>query len=568
MKARFSIYHTLKKCFVLLAFLLVATLAQAQKFTASADKTTVGRDEIFSITFSADASVEDFEAPNFKGLQVLSGPNTSTRLSIYNTKVMRNTSYSFLLRGSNPGDFTIQPATIIVKGRKIKSNPITIIIVKSGSQISQNQPNNSSAKQGVFDKDDLFIELTANKKEVYQGEAVAVECRIYSRGLELQQAQFLNASLEGFVTEEVELQRPLSVSIENHKGKQYQVGVMRKLILYPQKNGTLTIGPLTMDFVGRKLSERNNIIDDFFRGLSGSHIFDDEEPIHAKINSNSLKITVKPLPLMPADYSGFVGNATISASLDKMKTRENEPVTYSVTVGGNGNFNYAQPFKLNLGDKAEVYSPENEEKITKGNDLTGTKTFRYTIVPRSEGKLYIPPVKFSYFDPKQEKFIQLQTNAFNVDVEKGLPVADAQNDDEPETKTNRSFIDEIPFWGWAALGILPVIALLFLFITQNKKQQPKHSPAQPDMEKTNEAALDKLAEAEEWLKRNNLRLFYADLWQAFSGWLQQKTQLQPAEMQQDNIRARLLQNHVSEQETNRILALLQKMEFIRYAPQN
>ena len=574
------IYNIARKCFVLLVLMIINqqnTIAQI--FKATADKTTVTPNEVFTITYSVDEDCDDFAQPNFKDFEVLSGPNVSTRNIRYNTQRMRNTSYSFLLRASKTGTFTIAPASVEVKGKRISSNPVKIAVVDVGNQPSAQ--NNATAKPQVnaFGKDNVFLQLSANKKEIYQGEAIAVTTKIFLREVDIQQYQFLNPAIEGFWVEEVPLPKPTSVAPERVNGKTYQAGTIRKVILYPQKNGKLKVGPMELEALGTRNMNRN-LLDDFFRSRSGG-FFDMDEPIQAQIHSNVLQIQVKPLPQpQPQHFSGFVGDAKIVAKLSDVNAKTNEPITLTVTVAGKGNFNNVQPFVLELGDAAEVYTPETAEELDNtGNDITGTKTFTYTIVPRKEGKLFIPPLKFSYFDPQQGKYLQAQSNAFNVDVAKGKEAAQpdtAQNNTSSTGNNDESLWSRIPVWAWILLLLLPLLALLMYWLKRNKTSLVTAKPAakkavknKAQTETNNKLTEDvqyKLQEAEEWLSRNHLSLFYASLWQAFQLWLQQQTALSTAELNTENIRLALSNKNISAEKTDRIINLLQKLEYIRYAP--
>ncbi|MGZ5243428.1 MAG: BatD family protein [Bacteroidia bacterium] len=580
MKLRNPIYNIAKKGFAIFVLLIISQqFASAPQLKATADKTTVLPNEVFTVTYSVDADGDDFGSPSFRDFEVLSGPNVSTRISVYNTQMMRNTSYSFLLRATKTGTFNIAPASVEVKGKRIRSNSLKITVTNSGNTPSAQGNNKVAPKANIFGKDNVFLQLNANKKEVYQGEAIAVNSKIYLRDVNIQEYQFLNPSFEGFWVEEITLPKPTEVTPERVNGKVYQAGTIRKGILYPQKSGKLKIGPLELEVIGTKNMSRN-LLDDFFSGRSGG-FFDDEEPIRALISSNALQVNVKPLPQpQPQNFSGFVGDVKIVAKLSNFIARANEPVTLTVTVAGKGNFNNVQPFKIDLGDAAEVYTPETAEELDNtGNDITGTKTFTYTIVPRKEGKLFIPPVKLSYFDPQQGKYIQQQSNGFNLNVEKG--VQSAQQDSSPaivanENKDDKNLWQKIPVWLWILLIALPLAGLLLYWF---KRKKSFVIPSKPAIKKTVKNKFElaknaqltedvnyKLQEAEEWFSRNHLSLFYASLWQALQIWLQQQTGLQPAELNTENIRQVLSNKHTSAEDIERIINLLQKLEFIRYAP--
>ena len=63
-----------------------------------------------------------------------------------------------------------------------------------------------------------------------------------------------------------------------------------------------------------------------------------------ELKSDSTDITVVPLPIdhQPADFSGAVGQFSLSASATPVKVSPGEPVTLKLIVTGNGNFDRVQ----------------------------------------------------------------------------------------------------------------------------------------------------------------------------------------------------------------------------------
>ena len=113
----------------------------------SSDKNPAIIGEKVLIQYSIDKQGDNFVSPNFKGLQVLSGPNPSTQssYSFVNGKSESTTSitYSYYIRGVKEGTYNITPASINIKGETINSEIYQIKIVK-GSEKSQSQQNELS----------------------------------------------------------------------------------------------------------------------------------------------------------------------------------------------------------------------------------------------------------------------------------------------------------------------------------------------------------------------------------------------------------------------------------------
>ncbi len=120
-------------------FLFIAlfqyVLVTAQTFTATTNKNKVGLKEQFSLSFSLNDSGDRFVAPNLSNFPVLAGPSTSSSTSMINGRVTKETSYSYRLRAKKMGVFTIYPAKIRVKGKELKSNTLSIQVLKSSPKV-------------------------------------------------------------------------------------------------------------------------------------------------------------------------------------------------------------------------------------------------------------------------------------------------------------------------------------------------------------------------------------------------------------------------------------------------
>ena len=61
--------------------------------------------------------------------------------------------------------------------------------------------------------------------------------------------------------------------------------------------------------------------------------------------------------------------------------------------------------------------PDNSDKSSGG--LSGSQTFEYPFIPRSQGDFTIPPVEYSYYDSNAGKYVTLRTQELNLSVAKG-----------------------------------------------------------------------------------------------------------------------------------------------------
>ncbi|RMD50379.1 MAG: protein BatD, partial [Ignavibacteria bacterium] len=130
----------------LVIFVIVCSNLFAQKFTLTADKTTVGEYESFQVYFEFSGGdinkAENFVAPTFENFRVLGGPNQSTSMQIINGKVSGSLSYSYVLRPQKTGTFTIGPGFINYEGKKYTTGTIKIKVVKGKAPAQRKAQNN------------------------------------------------------------------------------------------------------------------------------------------------------------------------------------------------------------------------------------------------------------------------------------------------------------------------------------------------------------------------------------------------------------------------------------------
>lgn len=114
----------------ILLFVTAHLFAQETKFVAQVTKTTVATGEQFELTFSVNGDAGSFNPPDLNDFQLLSGPNTSNSMEFVNGKATSSSSVSYILTPVRVGTFTIGPATAIINGKKMSTNPIKMTVVK------------------------------------------------------------------------------------------------------------------------------------------------------------------------------------------------------------------------------------------------------------------------------------------------------------------------------------------------------------------------------------------------------------------------------------------------------
>jgi hypothetical protein len=582
---------------ILLLLLLNTSLLFAAdiRFTASVNKTEVGTTEQFEVTFSVNGNGERFTPPSFNGFLVVSGPNVSTSMSVINGNASSSMAYSYELVAVKEGSYSIGPATIVVNGKQLHTEPIKIK-VKKGQAPSQN--NNAAAAQrgsrggggqaggvaiheaGTNIAKSLFIKAVVDKSSVYLGEQITLTYRLYTNvALVGSQADKL-PDLTGFYNEDIKNpDQAVKWRTEVYKGLSYHVADMKQSILFPEHAGNITIDPMSMIFVVRESAASSDPFDQFF----GAGSYND---VNYKIKSVPVIVHVKPLPQAgkPDGFGGAVGQFSISNSVDKNELKSNEPLNYKIKVTGTGNIKLLKPFNPEFPTDFEKYDPKTEDAIAvKDNGVSGSRTYTYLVIPRHEGNFNIPPVKFSYFNPSTGKYVTLPTKGFPVKVNKGISennvtaygsdkqdvktlnkdIRYIKNADGNISKNGEGFYDSGLYYGLLAFG-----PLLFLgALVYGKWYERNNSDiVKVKSRKASKIAAKHLASAKAQLSANNSKAFYENVFKGIYGYLSDKLNIAAADLNKEKIASELKARSVDEGLINELQDTLDLCDMARYAP--
>lgn len=562
-------------------FFLFVSHLQAQSFIATVDNNRVSENDRFELRFTFEGknlnALKNFNPPSLKEFRVLSGPNQSTSMQIINGVSSSSLTLSYILMPNTTGAFTIGSASIQYEDKSYTTDPIKVTIIK-GSQ----KPKDDSGKQISNEEiaKNLFIRATIDKSKVYLGDQVTVTYKLYTRlNIASQMSVDKLPQYQGFWAEELETARNISFSREVIDGQQYNVGLLKRAALFPNQAGKLEVTPfeLTIPIQVQKKKNPNNVWDDFFGDPFGR-----AEIVEYQAKSNTLKVEVMPLPEnnKPASFKGAVGKFDFSASLDKQKTKTNEPIALKLDISGTGNIKLLElpPFELPNG--FEKYDPKVDEQIQRSGRISGTKKAEYLLIPRVAGSREIPPIEFSYFDPEKRSYQTISSKSFNVVIEQGQGgVSDLANQQRIEQldsdirfiKTQFEDVDKRSeilvlkptFW---IASLVPFLASLVLIGWKRKQDKLSGNQQLLRYSKAEKVARKRFKTAKKLLDQNNIELFYSEISQALFGYLEDKFHIPKSEFTLDRAADELLKRDIKPELVEKMKANAQKCEFIRFAP--
>ncbi|RYD85530.1 MAG: protein BatD, partial [Sphingobacteriales bacterium] len=248
----------MKKYIILLLLSLQGLYAQVE-FKAVVSRTSIGINERLRIEFSMNKDGDNFTPPSFQGFQA-SGQGQMINNSWVNGKRSYSKSFSFLLQPTAKGTFTIGPATIEIDGTVYKTQPLKITV---GDAVQQQQnpynPYNPYAQQPpqpqqTTQNPNQGIHLVAeiSNTSPYVNQPVNVVYKLY-----VSQYSAISSFVETVSPRyndfwsQIEVVDPRDMKVENgtYKGESYRYIVLRKTVLYPQKNGRLELDPLEVELL-------------------------------------------------------------------------------------------------------------------------------------------------------------------------------------------------------------------------------------------------------------------------------------------------------------------------------
>ncbi|MBQ8656657.1 MAG: protein BatD [Prevotella sp.] len=563
------------------------SVALAQTITGNAPS-QVAAGEQFRLTYTINSDeVEGFRAGRIpEELEVLMGPSTSRQSSFQmingRTSSSSSITYTYILSATTNGTFTIPPATATVAGKHLTSNTLKIHV--SGQAQSNNGQNRQAqpSQPGVrsagtpISGSDLFIKVSANKSRVHEQEPILLTYKVYTL-VELTSLNGKMPDLKSFYTQEIPLPQQKKFTVEHVNGRPYRTVTWSQYVMFPQMTGKLEIPSITFEGVVVQANRDIDPFEAFFNGGSGY------VEVKKQIKAPGLSIQVDPLPERPADFSGGVGQFTITGQLDKTEVSANDPVTLHITVSGNGNLKLIKEPQVKFPADFDKYDAKMTDKTRlTANGIEGSVVYDMLAVPRHQGTYTIPPVEFTYYDTQSNAYKTIKTDAFTLQVAKGngnSQVSDFSNQQEVDElnkdiryiktgdATQRAVGDY--FFGstgyWIALALL-ALSFVTLLIVFRQRAIDNANIGKMRGKKANKVATKRLKKAAKLMAANKPAEFYDEVLRALWGYVGDKLNIPVEQLSRENISQLLSERGVSAETIGEFIGALDECEFERYAP--
>ena len=562
--------------------------------------------ERFQVVFEANAEGKNFQAPSFEGFTVVGGPFTSSSssFSMVNGSMSHTVrcTYTFALQAYQEGTFHVGSATLTVKGKKISSEPFDIKVIPDdgshatpsggGSSSGQGQSQQNTSDPQVSGKD-LFIRVIPSKKSAYVGEQVVLTYKLYTKVPVSSLSVERMPSYAGFWTKDITDNNggSLRQTTEYINGIEYTAAEIQKIVVVPQRSGTLPIDPMIIECIAqiRTESNRQRSMDPFEAFFNDPFFNRNIANVRKELTSQTLNLEVKSLPEngKPASFAGAVGNFNFKSEIDKTELSTNEAFTLTLTVSGTGNVELLQMPTPVFPPDFEVYDPKITMNVNNNaNGLSGTKKAEYLVIPRRAGSFTVPAVEFSYFDPSKGTYQTLSSQPYEIKVEKGKGGDEGSSggiyasnqegikylgSDIRHIMTGNAHLKPMHtvFFGSAAyfvvLLVLLVLFVILLFVLKKREQLSQDTAANRNR-KADKVARGRLKSAAQFLKAKDQDKFYVEMSQALWGYIADKLGIERSKLSMDTVNETMKAKNVPDELTQQFIDTLNSCEFARFAP--
>lgn len=572
---------------------LINVVANDVTFKASAPQAVAVGQKFYLQYNITNADPSDFQEPDMSKFSVLMGPEKSTgkQVQIINGKYSStfNVAYTYVLVAQKEGTFTLSPARFTHNGKTMMSNSLTIKVMPENTANSNAQSSQYSHEQmqssstGISDED-LFCVAEYNRKKVCEQDQIITDIILYHKGNIREYTNLKFPEYNGFICQDIEIkdeERNLGVKVYN--GKKYYAYLLKKSVLFPQRSGKLDIEDGKMTVIAQVSRRRRSYWDDeFFSGMA--------QNVKKDLVIKGTQIEVTPLPSNGKndDFSGGVGSFKVESSINSSSVKANEALNLKIKITGSGNIKYIKEPVIDFPKDFEIYDPKVTNKIkATDNGVSGTKEIEYLVIPRFAGTYEIPAVTFSYFDPKSKTYKSLSTEAYSITVEKGESTGESSsavvsnynnkedvkflgkdirfiNSEDTNVKSDtRPFFGTTGFYLWL---IIPLCIFITLFILYRKQLKENANITLVKNKRANKLATKRLKKAQQHLKADEKEAYYEEVLKALWGYTSDKLNIPVAELDKDNIEAKLAQHQVGEEVVKEFLNILNTCEFARFAP--
>lgn len=547
-----------------------------------------GQEVILSVEIAAP-SFDQAAPPDVSRIldfEIVGGPSLSSRFQWINGKTSSTRTYSYSLRPRKVGTLTIPPLGLLIQGRTYHTEAIEVEVVAGGPQPAPQDPPGRVGPQrgpgrpipgGARSTGGAGVRLRAevDARGAYVGQQITLRVLLDA------QTEVLNLGLKetptfpGFWVEDIKLPENLDVKRVQLGNDVYNEYTLMKRALFPTGSGTLTIPAMSYQIQVRRRSV--DPIESFF--------FTPTETLTRR--TDPVVVTVQPLPSAsrPAGFSGAVGQFGLSVGADRKEARVNDAVGVKVRIAGEGNLSAVNALALPELADFKQYEPRLSSSLAfQGDRLRSERVWDYVLIPLAPGSQTIPPVTFTYFDPKAGEYRSLLSPAIPIQVARGEEtvagpgIMVSQSNVRPLRQDIRyikqapgglrdrsSFFYRSPWF--AALVFAPIAADLGILAYVRRRDRLHVNARRRRERRARSQARRRLREARRRIDSvGGAKAFYAEVAQALTEYVADKFDVSAAGLTHERIEELLVSRKAPPEVRAAFHGCLETCDYARFAP--
>lgn len=499
--------------------------------------------------------------PDVPGIRFVSA-GQSQQSSWVNGKSDSFTAFNFQLNPQKTGTFTIGPFEYKVDSEtKILRGELKVVAASGDAS----QPQSWA--------DMVFARLEADRETAYVQEPFGLTLSIYFRqGVQLAGSINLTGmpetGLDGLQWQEIQPDRQV-ISNAVYDIRRFQTRT-RAL-----SSGSFEFAPsVTVQVAApNRNGHSRSPFDDPFFGSMFNRV--ETRPVDVAVKGAVIRILPLPEEGKPAGFSGAVGQFGFQVSAEPLHVHPGDPVTLTMTISGDGNFDRITAPALQSNELFRLYG----EPVRK--QAPGGVLFEQVISPKSSGIHEIPPVSFSFFDTREGKYrttagppITLSVSATSNSTAQVFAAKNSIVMPPPETpfatesdlqristrlKSMRQIIRPRLWIIPAVLGL--TLAAVFVRRFHRARQT---DTARVRRQKAPRAARHALRIAGHALRKNNIPAFYNALWDALADYFGHRLNLSPGDVTPFSVLQTLERAKAAPKHITALREIFEQVEASRY----
>ncbi len=450
-----------KSIVVLFLTLLVCSYGVAQEniqVSTIFDKKTLEVDDQLSLNIRISGAKVNIQRPRIPISESFESyySGRSTRFSFVNGKQDSITEFRYVLIPKRAGIFNVGPIEVNVNSDIYRTEVVQIEVLGTPGMQQTNSPalgqstslpvnspdpnyssptrtslpqtttpypysggSSPSVNEQASGNEPIFLKAWVDKTAVYPGQQISLTYSLYTRADTRYEGFEEEPQATGFWVEEIPIGRDIEKTTVTVGGRRYIKADIKKLALFPTSPGQFQIEPGTVKASIEQRSGRNGgMFDDFFNdSFFGGGMF--SRRVNKLLTTPILNIQVRELPERgkPSQFSGIVGRFQFEAVVDRVQVKQNEPITLSLKIEGEGNIETLQHPPIPKIDNFKIYDGESSSQLLKRRDvIVGSKIFEIIFIPENTGDYVIPSLVFNYFDPYSHSYKAIRSKEFKVKV--------------------------------------------------------------------------------------------------------------------------------------------------------